>query len=168
MFKKLALALALVAVLATPALSAVAFTPSVFYGNDQTNTVIIKIHCVGTSDGATTDQKLINDYTYPEISKLINERWLISATTVPSAVTAPDAADLVVYQRLGGSTVSVNMFATNGVNAVHATATYTVYPDYTSGSPTNGYWPITGPIVIDLENQASAGGICDIYLLFVK
>ena len=168
MFKKLVLALAIIGVMALPSYAAVAFTPSILYGNAQTEMVIIKINCVGISDGAATDALLINDARYPAIMKLINHRWLMYATSVPSAVTAPDAADLQVFQYIGGSTATVNMFGTNGVNLIHATATYTAYPQATSGSSANAYYQITGPLLVDLENQGSAGGIVDIYLWFSK
>ena len=141
------------------------YVPSIAYKGKEI--FIIKIVCTGTSDGAATDALTISAAAYPEMFDMILETWLVSATTIPGG-TAPDAADLTVQQQIGGSAAVIEMFGANGTNAVHATATYTVYPIYTSGTSANGYWPITGALIVDVENQASAGGITNIYLVFSK
>jgi len=141
------------------------YVPSIAYKGKTI--FIVKIVCTGTSDGAATDALSITAAAYPEIFDMIQETWLVSATTMKGG-TAPDAADLTVQQQIGGSAAVVEMFGTNGVNAIHASATYTVYPIYTSGTSANGYWPITGALIVDVENQTSAGGITNIYLVFSK
>ncbi len=75
--------------------------------------------------------------------------------------TAPDAADLVVYDENG-----VYYIVGNGVNLIHPTIPKSCVPDM--NSVINHYWPIRGALYYDILNQATPNANITLDFVFTE
>lgn len=131
-------------------------TVSEYYNSRDESTLVLKLACVG---GTAGDAGTIPSTTIPETWHYSKRGYyLYLVTTVPGAVTAPDAADVSVTNAIGQ-----NLLSTDGTNLIHAT-------DTQSGTPlVDGLFPLVdGTLTVTVANQATESATWDIYLYFVK
>jgi hypothetical protein len=123
------------------------------------NMVLIKFVCTGDSgDGSIPN----TDVSAANMALILNKALLYSVTVYPtSGGTAPDAADVSVYQ------AGVDLLGAKGVNLIHATATQHISP-YSTFKGEYYYPAITGTVQLRVANQATASANYTIELQFLR
>ena len=127
--------------------------------------------CVGDSGNGSVP----NTTTNTKNTGFITGWYLYKVEVFPtSGGTAPDAADLMIYDAdgldlLGSEDGGTTAFA--GLTLVHATLKRATLPNLylpRDGSHVNFYYEIRGAITLDVDNQGTASADWTIVLTFVK
>jgi hypothetical protein len=148
-----------------------------FSANDMTQTVdtsmlakfgIVKVRF--TCDGVPANTAITQ-----QTLAIIGGMYLYTVETWPvSGGTAPDAADVMVYDANGLDLLGSEDGGTtayNGLNLIHATLTRITFPDLyiPRAGGHSSYFPIISSILtLDVDNQGAAGADYVVELTFIK
>ena len=123
------------------------------YGN---NIRTIIFDCLGDASNGSIANTEMSDKIYRRV-----QGWsLDSVEAVPSAVTAPDAADVVINDEHG-----LDVLGGNGASLIHATDAQATIPSVDSQ---NKRIPMKGKFTLGVANQATASAKYLIILTFVR
>ena len=137
------------------------------YG-DNIQTIVFE--CIGDGTGAIS-----NTDTNAENTAAITGWYLYRVQAYPtSGGTAPDAADVMIYDVAGEDLLGSEDGGTtayNGLNLIHATLTRSTIPDLyipRAGVHQAFYPGITGALTLDVDNQATASADWTVVLTFTR
>jgi hypothetical protein len=128
-----------------------------------------------TCTGDASDGTIPNTDTNAANTALIKGLYLYQVIAYPtSGGTAPDAADVMIYDAngmdlLGSVDGGTTPYA--GANLIHATLSQTCFPSMYLVKTTShvNYFPIvTGALTLDVDNQGTNSANWTIVLVFVK
>lgn len=112
---------------------------------------VIKWNCKGAAPANTA--------TNTENTRLITGWFLYKVIADPGG-TAPDAADVLIYDTGGEDQLNGN-----GTNLIHATSTQSTYPEIDGQAAMQ---PVIGALTLDVDNQGTANALYDIWMIFKR